>query len=173
MWVWRDYFPPHFLFLLFSLLNQTVKNTIFYPIFLSLFSILPIFTLTKYTLKKICLINTYKIIFLSFFIGRKGKGEVGSNNSRLGNRDGNGAGRGRKMRSSSPPRMVLSCPIPVPPRITGNTFSPHPRPLGPREAPPRPVKLYFLLICPTTSTIFFNETYFINKNIFEITNLSH
>ena len=36
-------------------------------------------------------------------------------------------------------------------------------------APPHPVKLYFLLICPTISTIFFNETYFINKNILEIT----
>ena len=69
--------------------------------------------------------------------------------------DGNGAGWGRRMGSSSPPRMVLSYPIPVPSRMSGNTFSPHPRPLGPREAPPCPVKLYFLLICPTTSTIFF------------------
>ena len=70
-------------------------------------------------------------------------------------RDGNGAGRGRRMGSSSPPHMVLSCPIPVLPRMTGNIFSPHPRPLGPREASPCPIKLYFLLICPTTSTIFF------------------
>ena len=32
---------------------------------------------------------------------------------------------------------------------------PHPRPLGPRETLPHPVKLYFfLLICPTTNTIF-------------------
>ena len=31
---------------------------------------------------------------------------------------------------------------------------PHPRPLGPREALPHLVKLYFLLICPTTSIIF-------------------
>ena len=63
-------------------------------------------------------------------------------------RDGNG--------SSSPPRMVLSCLIPAPPRMTGKTFSLHPRPLGPREAPvpSRPVKLYFLLIYPTTNTIF-------------------
>ena len=83
--------------------------------------------------------------------------------------DGNGAGRGRRMGSSSLARMVLSCPIPVSPRMMGNTFSPHPHPLGPREAPSHPVKLYFLLICPTTSTIFFNETYLINKNILKIT----
>ena len=43
---------------------------------------------------------------------------------------------------------------PAPPRMTRNTFSPHPHPLGPREAPPHPVKLYFLLIYRTTSTIF-------------------
>ena len=69
-------------------------------------------------------------------------------------RDGNGARRGQRMGSSSPPRMVLSCPIPTSPRMTGNTFSPHPHPLGPHEASPRPVKLYFFLILPTTSTIF-------------------
>ena len=74
-----------------------------------------------------------------------------------------------RMGSSSTPCMILSCPIPAPPRMTGNTFSPHSRPLGPHEASPHPVKLYFLLICLTTSTIFFNETYFINKNILEIT----
>ena len=84
-------------------------------------------------------------------------------------RDGNGVRRGRRMGSSSPPRMVLSCPIPTPPRMMGKTFPPHPHPLGPRKAPPHPVKLYFLIICPTTSTIFFNETYFIDKNILEIT----
>ena len=82
-------------------------------------------------------------------------------------------GRGQRMGPSSPPCMILSCPIPAPPCMTENTFSPHPCPLGPREATPCPVKLYFLLICPTTSTIFFYETYFINKNILEITNLSH
>ena len=42
-------------------------------------------------------------------------------------------------------------------------------PLGPHETPSHPVKFYFLLIYLTTSTIFFNETYFINKNILEIT----
>ena len=45
----------------------------------------------------------------------------------------------------------------------------YPRSLGPREVPSHCIKLYFLLIYPTTSTIFFNETYFINKNIPEIT----
>ena len=45
-------------------------------------------------------------------------------------------------------------PRPALPCMTGKTFSPHPHPLGPREAPPHPVKLYFLLICPTISTIF-------------------
>ena len=54
----------------------------------------------------------------------------------------------------APHGFILPHPRPVPPRMTGNTFSPHLRPLGPREAPPHPVKLYFLLICLTTSTIF-------------------
>ena len=43
---------------------------------------------------------------------------------------------------------------PPPPHMMGKTFSPHPRHSGPREAPPHPVKFYFLLICPTTSIIF-------------------
>ena len=46
----RENFLPHFLSLLFSFLNQTVENNIFHPIFLSLFSILPVFTPTKNTL---------------------------------------------------------------------------------------------------------------------------
>ena len=61
-------------------------------------------------------------------------------------------------------------PHPRSAHMMGKTFSPHLRPLGPCEAPPHLIKLYFLLICSTTSTIFFfNETYFINKNILEIT----
>ena len=32
-------------------------------------------------------------------------------------------------------------------RMMGKTFSPHPHPLRPCEAPPHPIKLYFLLIC--------------------------
>ena len=51
MWAWKDYFSPHFLSLLFSLLNQIRENVIFHLIFLFLFSILPVFTPTKHTLK--------------------------------------------------------------------------------------------------------------------------
>ena len=50
-------------------------------------------------------------------------------------------------------------------------FLPHPRPLRPRKAPPYTIKLYFLLIFPTTITIFSNKiTCFNNKNILEIIN---
>ena len=73
--------------------------------------------------------------------------------------------------------------IPDPPRMMEKTFSLQPRPLGPREAPFHSLKLYFLLICPITSTIFlmklillyfFNETYFINKIYLKLQlNLSH
>ena len=53
------------------------------------------------------------------------------------------------------PHLAWFClALPVPPRMTGNTFSPHPCSLRPREAPSHPVKLYFLLICLITSTIF-------------------
>ena len=51
-------------------------------------------------------------------------------------------------------RMVLFCPILTPSRLTAKKFSPHPRPLEPRETLPHLVKLYFLLTYPTTSTIF-------------------
>ena len=69
-------------------------------------------------------------------------------------RVGMAMGQGQRMRSSSPPRMVLFCPILTLSRLTAKTFSPHPRPLEPREALPHPVKLYFLLTYPTTNTIF-------------------
>ena len=45
-------------------------------------------------------------------------------------------------------------PHPYPARMTGKTFSAHPHLLGPHEVLSHLVKLYFLLICPTTSTIF-------------------
>ena len=63
-------------------------------------------------------------------------------------------GRGGVEGWGLPPRPAWFYLAPSPPRMTGNTFSPHPRPVGPHEAPPHPVKLYFLLICLTTSTIF-------------------
>ena len=92
----------------------------------------------------------------------------------IGNRDGNGAGRGRRMRSSSPPCMVLSCTIPALPRMAGKTFSPHPRPLGPREAPSHSVKLYFLLIYSITSTIFLMKPILLIKIYSKLQlNLSH
>ena len=60
------------------------------------------------------------------------------------------------------------CPHPY--RMTRKIFLPHPRPLRPYEVPPLPEKLYLLLICPQLLHFFFNKTYFINKNILEITN---
>ena len=57
----------------------------------------------------------------------------------------------------------------APPHMMGKNFPPHPCSLGPHEILSHLIKLYFLLIFPITSTIFFKETYFINKNILEIT----
>ena len=81
-------------------------------------------------------------------------------------RDGNGAGLKDGVFVLVPQDFVLLHPRPVP-HDTEN-FLPHLRPLGPCEVPSYFVKLYFLLICLTISTNFFNKTYFINKNIFEI-----
>ena len=89
-------------------------------------------------------------------------------------RDGNGAGRGRRMGSSSPPRMVLSCPISAPLRMTRKTFSSHPCPLGPREALPHFIKLYFLLIFITIITIFLTKPISLIKIYLKLQlNLSH
>ena len=83
-------------------------------------------------------------------------------------RDGNGAGRGQRMGSLPPPCMDFSCPIPVPPCMTGKIFYPIPAPSKTHEAPPYLVKLYFLSVFPTTINIFSNKmTYFNNKNILE------
>ena len=49
----RENFISYFLSLLFSFLNQIVENNIFHLIFFSLFSIFPIFTPTKHSLKDI------------------------------------------------------------------------------------------------------------------------
>ena len=70
-----------------------------------------------------------------------------------------------------PAHIVLSYPISVPFRPASydgkNFLTPFP-PLGALRSPafPHPVKFYFLLICPTTSTIFIMKP--INKNILEI-----
>ena len=78
------------------------------------------------------------------------------------------------MGSSSLPRMVLSYPILASPRMTRKSFSPHPRPLGPREASPHLVKLFFLLICPKTSAIFLMKLISLIKIYLKLQlNLSH
>ena len=66
-----------------------------------------------------------------------------------------------------PEDFVLLHPRPVPHDM--ENLLPHLRLLGPCEVLSHFVKLDFLLICLTISTHFFNKTYFINKNIFEIT----
>ena len=89
-------------------------------------------------------------------------------------RDGSEAGQDRRMRYLSPPSMVLFCPIPTLPYMTGKIFLPHSRPLGPREAPPVPIKLYFLLICPIISTIFLMKPISLIKIYLKLQlNLSH
>ena len=90
-------------------------------------------------------------------------------------RDGNEAGRDQRMGSSSPPRMVLSCLIPH----DGKNFLTSSPPLGTprRPASPHlthPVKLYFLLICLTTSTIFLKKPISLIKIYLKLQlNLSH
>ena len=60
-------------------------------------------------------------------------------------RDGNGTGRGGA-------GLMDGVFVPTPPRMTGKTFSPHPRPLEPRKTSPHPRKTLL----------------FVNKNIIEI-----
>ena len=89
-------------------------------------------------------------------------------------RDGNGVEWGRRMGSSSPPRMVLSCPISALLYMTRKTFSSHPYPLGPYETPLHRIKLYFLLIYPITSTIFLMKPISLIKIYLKLQlNLSH
>ena len=89
-------------------------------------------------------------------------------------RDGNGAGRVQRMVSSPLPCMVLSYPILTSPRIKGKILLPHPRPLGPREAPTHPVKLYYLLICPQLLQLFLIKPISLIKIYLKLLiNLSH
>ena len=65
------------------------------------------------------------------------------------------------------PAWIFLAPTHLAPYDRENFLS-HPRTLRPLEAPPHSVKLYFLLIFPTTITIFSNKmTCFNNKNILE------
>ena len=72
-------------------------------------------------------------------------------NHNIPSRDGNRVQQGRRMGSSTLPRMVLFHSIPIPSHITEKILLPYPRPLGPLKAPPHPIKLYFLLICSKTN----------------------
>ena len=63
-------------------------------------------------------------------------------------------------------------PHPRPALHDGENFLPHPRPLRPREAPPYTLKLYYLLIFPTTISIFSKKMTCLNtNNILEIINI--
>ena len=84
---------------------------------------------------------------------------------RIDGRDGNGAGWGQRMESSSLPRPA--------PHDEEDFLTPF-LPLGPREASPHPIKLYFLLIFPATSTIFLMKPISLIKIYLKLQlNLSH
>ena len=114
------------------------------------------------------------------FGARQSNSSVASHTTRDGNRAGGGGTRwGWRMGSSSPPPpMVLSCSIPAPPRPTPhdgeNFLTPSLPPLRPHKVPPYTVKLYFLLICPTISTIFLMKPISLIKIYLKLQlNLSH
>ena len=94
-------------------------------------------------------------------------------------RDGNGAGRDKAEGWGLRPCLTWFClapslPYPALPHMMGNTFSPHPHLLGPRETLLHPVKLNFLLICPTTNTIFLMKPISLIKIYLKLQlNLSH
>ena len=68
--------------------------------------------------------------------------------------------------------LATSPPCPAP--HYGKNFLISSPPLGPHEAPPYPVKLYFLLIFPTTNTIFLMKLISLIKIHLELQlNLSH
>ena len=87
-------------------------------------------------------------------------------------RDGNGAGPKAGVFIPAPHDFVL--PHPCLPYKTGKVSLPHPCPLRPRKALSHSVKLYFLLICPTISTIFLMKHISLIKIYLKLQlNLSH
>ena len=76
-----------------------------------------------------------------------------------------------RIRSLPSSRMVLSYSILALPRPAWRRkFSCPIPPLGALRRPAPPRKTLLLVNLPTTITIVFNKTYFVNKNILEITN---
>ena len=82
-------------------------------------------------------------------------------------------GQSRSERCSLHPRPTWFYFTPSPPRPAPhdkeNLLAPSP-PLGAPRSPALPRKTLLLVYLPTTITIVFNKIFFINKNIFEITN---
>ena len=86
--------------------------------------------------------------------------KVRSRRKRMGGAGGMAMGRGGPgpkdgVFAPAPHGFVLSHPCLAPPRMTEKIFLPNSRPLDPCEAPPHPVKLYFLLICLLLLQFFF------------------
>ena len=68
----------------------------------------------------------------------------------------------------APHYFVLLHPLPAP--HDGKIFLTLSLPLGALQSPTPPCKTLLFVNLPTTIIIVFNKTYFVNKNIFEITN---
>ena len=83
-------------------------------------------------------------------------------------RDGNRAGQVQMMGSLPPSHMILYYPILA--LYDRENFLAPSLSLGALQSPAPPRKTLFLVNLPTTITIVFNKTSFMNKNIFEITN---
>ena len=80
---------------------------------------------------------------------------------------------GWRMEFSPLLRMVLFCPIPILPRLAlhnGKIFLTAFLPLGAPKSPTPTLKTFLLVNLSRTITIFYSKTFFINKNILEITN---
>ena len=89
-----------------------------------------------------------------------------------------GVGRGEAEGWDLRPPPPWFCLTPSPPRPTShdgkNFLTPSLPPLRPHKVPPYTVKLYFLLICPTISTIFLMKPISLIKIYLKLQlNLSH